>query len=123
MKKLLWPGKWDVSVTSHVHKNENYEEAGIRRTRQELNASVENLNRLFSFTYFAPYGEYSENEFCVFLEGELDDTVRPNHDEIMEIKYTTVGQLATDIQKDPESYTPWLKIAFEKYQHRPPRTK
>jgi isopentenyl-diphosphate delta-isomerase type 1 len=49
MKKKLWPGYWDVSVTSHVYKGETYENAGIRRSQQELGTKV-GASRGFSTT-------------------------------------------------------------------------
>ena len=115
MKKKLWPGYWDVSVTSHVYKGETYENAGIRRTRQELNAEVGSLRRVLDYTYFAKFGDYAENEFCVLLIGDLAGTVKPNPDEIMETKYVTVRELGEDMAKNPDVYTPWFKIAFERY--------
>ena len=30
-KKLLWPGAWDVSFTSHVYPGESYQQAAKRR--------------------------------------------------------------------------------------------
>ncbi len=118
MKKKLWPGYWDVSVTSHVYKGETYEGAGIRRSKQELNVDVKKLERELDYTYWAKFGDYSENEFCVLLLGKLEGQPRPDPDEVMEIKYMTMDELASDMAKNPESYTPWFKIAFEKYNQR-----
>ncbi len=116
-KKKLWPGYWDVSVTSHVYKDETYEHAGIRRSMQELGTRVSELERVLDYTYFAKFGEYAENEFCVLLIGKLEDGVKVDPDEIMETKLVQMDELAKDVAKDPESYTPWFKIAFERYYH------
>ncbi|MDA4118386.1 MAG: isopentenyl-diphosphate Delta-isomerase [Thaumarchaeota archaeon] len=115
MKKKLWPAYWDVSVTSHVYKGETYEQAGIRRSKQELNVDVKRLERVLDYTYWAKFGDYSENEFCVLLIGEVEGAARPNPDEIMGTKYVSMKELGEDMSKDPDSYTPWFKIAFEKY--------
>ena len=117
MKKQLWPGYWDVSVTSHVYKGETYEGAGVRRSLQELGTKVGRLKRVLDYTYFAKFGDYAENEFCVLLVGDLSDPVRANPDEIMETRYVTTEELAKDMAKNPESYTPWFKIAFDRYTH------
>ena len=116
MKKKLCPGFWDVSVTSHVYEGETYEEAGIRRSKQELNVNVRNLERKLDYTYWAKFGDYSENEFCVLLVGKLEGEPTPNPDEIMETRYITMEDLAADMSKSPDRYTPWFKIAFEKYK-------
>jgi isopentenyl-diphosphate Delta-isomerase len=115
MKKQLWPGYWDVSFTSHVYRGETYEQAGERRARQELNTEVKGLKRVLAFTYTAKFGDYSENEYCALLIGKEQASVNPNPDEVMEIKYRTPSQLAKEISEDPEVYTPWLKIALERY--------
>jgi isopentenyl-diphosphate delta-isomerase len=113
MKKKLWPAFWDVSVTSHVYKGESYEGAGIRRSRQELGVEVKKLDRKLDYTYFAKFGDYCENEFCVLLTGKLEGVPQPNPDEIMETKYVTMDDLAADMSKNPDQYTPWFKIAFD----------
>lgn len=115
MKKKLWPAFWDVSVTSHVYKGESYEGAGIRRSKQELNLEVKRLDRKLDYTYFAKFGDYCENEFCVLLTGNLDGTPKPNPEEVMEIKYIGLDDLRVDMAENPGSYTPWFKIAMEKY--------
>ena len=115
MKKKLWPAFWDVSVTSHVYKGETYESAGIRRSMQELNVDVKKLERKLDYTYFAKFGDYCENEFCVLLVGKLEGRVKPNPDEIMETKFVTMKELGEDMKKNPDSYTPWFKIAYDMY--------
>ncbi len=121
MKKKLWPSYWDVSVTSHVYKGETYEQAGIRRSKQELNVDVKKLERILDYTYWAKFGDYSENEFCVLLIGRLDGPAKPDPDEVMETKYLSMKELGDDMAKNPESYTPWFKIAFERYSVLNPR--
>jgi isopentenyl-diphosphate delta-isomerase len=120
MKKKLWPAYWDVSVTSHVYKGETYEGAGIRRAKQELDVDVTKLERKLDYTYWAKFGDYCENEFCVLLTGELETRPHPNPDEIMETRYVTMDGLAADMARNPESYTPWFKIAFDKYTRQKP---
>jgi isopentenyl-diphosphate delta-isomerase len=115
MKKKLWHGYWDVSVTSHVYKGETYEQAGVRRSMQELNTKVSRLDRVLDYTYWAQFGDYCENEFCVLLTGSLEGSVDPNPDEIMETKFVTMKALGEDMAKNPESYTPWFKIAYQRY--------
>jgi isopentenyl-diphosphate delta-isomerase len=120
MKKKLWPAFWDVSVTSHVYKGETYEGAGIRRSKQELGVDVKKLDRKLDYTYWAKFGDYSENEFCVLLTGNLEQVPSPNPDEIMETRFITMDDLASDISKNPDTYTPWFRIAFDRYSRQAP---
>ena len=112
-KKLLWPGAWDVSFTSHVYPGETYQEAASRRASQELDARIGELTDVHSFVYFAPQGANAENEFCRVLVGDFDGRIRPNPDEIASVRWATVGEVKSELASDPESYTPWFRLTFE----------
>jgi isopentenyl-diphosphate Delta-isomerase len=114
-KKLLWPGAWDVSYTSHVYPGESYQQAAERKAAQELQAKVGKLTDVHSFVYFAPQGKNAENEFCRVLVGEFDGKVRPNADEISEVRWAKVKDAAEDLKAHPEAYTPWFKLSLEGY--------
>ena len=118
-KKLLWPAAWDVSFTSHVYPGESYQEAAARRARQELNATVGTLNDVHSFVYFAPQGDNAENEFCRVLVGDFDGRITPNPEEMMEVRWAAVAEVASDLQAHPDSYTPWFKLSFEGFLKSP----
>jgi isopentenyl-diphosphate Delta-isomerase len=118
-KKVLWPGTWDVSFTSHVYPGETYAEAAARKGRQELNVEVGELEDVHSFVYFAPQGDHAENEFCRLLVGEFDGNFRPNPEEIMEVKWASPDELKRDLKAHPGFYTPWLALSFEGFVRRP----
>jgi len=118
-KKLLWPGAWDVSFTSHVYPGESYQVAARRRARQELDAKVGELEDVHSFVYFAPQGENAENEFCRVLVGDFDGKIRPNSDEMMSVKWAKLAEVEADLAKHPDSYTPWFKLSFEGFLKSP----
>ncbi len=80
---------------------------------QELGATFGSVQDVYSFVYFAPQGKYAENEFCKLLVAEFDGKVKPNPDEIMAVRWTTVKDFRADLLKRPEIYTPWLKLAFD----------
>jgi isopentenyl-diphosphate delta-isomerase len=111
--KMLWPGAWDVSFTSHVYPGETYEQAARRKGIQELAATFGSVQDAYSFVYFASQGKYAENEFCKLLVADFDGRVKPNQDEIMAVRWATIKELRTDLVKRPDIYTPWLKLAFE----------
>jgi isopentenyl-diphosphate Delta-isomerase len=118
-KKLLWPGAWDVSFTSHVYPGETYQQAAARRAREELGASVKDLRDVYSFVYFAPQGDNAENEFCRVLVGDFDGKITPNPDEMMAVRWAKVSEVASDLRAHPDSYTPWFKLSFEGFQKSP----
>jgi isopentenyl-diphosphate delta-isomerase len=118
-KKLLWPGFWDVSFTSHVYPGESYNHAAERKAKQELNAKVGDLKDAYSFVYWAQFGKYSENEFCKLLVGDFDGRMTPNPDEITATKYLSVTELAKELKSKGDRYTPWLKLAFDGFMRQP----
>jgi len=118
-KKLLWPGAWDVSFTSHVYPGESYQQAASRRALQELSARVGPLTDVYSFVYFAPQGKNAENEFCRVLVGDFDGKITPNRDEMMDVKWARISDVQTDVRKHPDSYTPWFKLSFDGFMKSP----
>jgi isopentenyl-diphosphate Delta-isomerase len=118
-RKLLWPGAWDVSFTSHVYPGESYQKAASRRAKEELNARVGNLEDVHSFVYFAPQGENAENEFCRVLVGEFDGKISPNSDEIMATRWALAREVESDLRVNPASYTPWFKLSFDGFAKSP----
>lgn len=118
-KKLLWPGAWDVSFTSHVYPGETYQQAASRRALEELKAKVGPLTDVHSFVYFAPQGANAENEFCRVLVGDFDGRITPNEDEMMAVRWTRVPEVAADLRAHPGAYTPWFKLSFEGFLKSP----
>ena len=118
-KKLLWPGAWDVSFTSHVYPGETYQEAASRRAKEELKANVGRLDDVHSFVYFAPQGANAENEFCRVLVGDFDGEITPNPEEMMSVKWARLSEVRADLKDHPESYTPWFKLSFEGFLKSP----
>lgn len=118
-EKLLWPGAWDVSFTSHVYPGETYQQAAKRRALQELGANVGPLTDMYSFVYFAPQGANAENEFCRVLVGEFDGKITPNSDEMMAVRWERVRDVQADLRSHPDSYTPWFKLSFEGFLNNP----
>ena len=112
-KKLLWPGAWDVSYTSHVYPGETYQQAAERKAPQELSAKVGKLEDMAQFVYFAPQGKNAENEFCRVLVGEFDGKVAANPDEAMAIRWAKLREVEADLKAHPDHYTPWFKLSFE----------
>ena len=118
-KKLLWPGTWDVSFTSHVYPGETYQQAARRRALEELGAKVGELKDVHSFVYFAPQGDNAENEFCRVLVGDFDGKIRPNADEMMSVKWARLAEVKSDLGRHQDSYTPWFKLSFEGFLQSP----
>jgi len=118
-KKLLWPGAWDVSFTSHVYPGETYQQAAARRALQELNARIGKLTDVHAFVYFAPQGDNAENEFCRVLVGDFDGNITPNPDEMMSLRWAKLQEVKADVSVHSDSYTPWFRLSFEGFLKSP----
>ncbi|MBI4991358.1 NUDIX domain-containing protein [Candidatus Gottesmanbacteria bacterium] len=114
-KKSLWGGFWDASVVSHVLSNETPQQAAKRRGKEELGIEAD-FQDLGAFYYFAKYGENCENEYCHVLVGESSKEVEFNPVEIEKIRKISLEELTKEIKNNPEIFTPWLKLALEKFE-------
>jgi isopentenyl-diphosphate delta-isomerase len=112
--KMLWPGDWDGTVASHPRKSETYVSSAERRLPEEIGASCE-LDYLFKFEYHVPYKDIgSENEICGTLIGEVVEpfNLKLVKEEISETKWISDDDLFFDIEKNPQSYCPWMIVAL-----------
>ena len=112
--KMLWPGDWDGTVASHPRQSETYVSSAERRLPEELGLTCK-LDYLFKFEYHVPYKDVgSENEVCGTLIGTVDDpsSIKLVEDEISAIKWVTLDQLLSEIEKSPEIFCPWMLVAL-----------
>ncbi|MBI2611553.1 NUDIX domain-containing protein [Candidatus Gottesmanbacteria bacterium] len=114
-KKSLWNKFWDASVVSHVLPGETVTSAAKRRGLEELGVEVE-FKDLGAFYYFAKYGQSCENEYCHVLVGKTDKVIHPNPVEITQTQQVKIEDLKKNIEAKPDQYTPWLKIALQKFK-------
>ena len=112
--KRLWPLYWSNSCCSHPRAGETMSEAVHRRLFQELGIRGE-LQYLYKFRYHAKYGEAgSERESCWVYVGKSDDEVSVNGNEIAEWRYIDPEVLGSEMSTEPETFTPWFKMEWER---------
>ncbi len=105
---------WANTCCSHLRPNQDLEKEAKRRLIEEMGINCD-LKEVFSFIYKATVGELIEYEFDHIFVGRFDGNPKPNKDEVEDWKWIDVDELKKDIDKNPEKYVPWLKIALEKY--------
>lgn len=107
--KRLWAGYWSNSCCSHPRRGESLEIATQRRLLDELNA-VARLEFVYKFQYHARFGDLgAEHELCHVFLGRLRDAVRPNSEEIADVRYFSASDLTAELELNGERYTPWLR--------------
>ncbi len=112
--KQLWPGYWDCTAATHVYPHETYESAAQRALKHELDISA-TVKKLFAFTYFTPFDDHAENEYCALLVGKYEGKVQPNPQEVSNFSHTSLPELRERVSRETRTYTPWLMIALEKF--------
>ena len=115
LHKYHSPGLWTNTCCSHQREEESNIEAGKRRLREEMGFSTD-LKESISFIYKAPFDNgLTEHEFDHLLMGRYNDKPDINPDEVANWKWINLEDLKKDLKENPEAYTEWFKIIFDKY--------
>lgn len=118
MHKYHSPGLWTNTCCSHQRDGETSLEAGKRRLFEEMGFSTD-LKETTSFIYKAPFDNgLTEHELDHILIGNFEGIPNINTEEVATWKWKDLEEVKNDIQANPEIYTEWFKIIFDKfYQH------
>ena len=109
------PGLWTNTCCSHQRDGETSLQAGKRRLHEEMGFTTE-LKETTSFIYKAPFDNgLTEHEFDHILIGTFNDVPTINEDEVAKWKWMKIEEVQNDIKINPEQYTAWFKIIFEKF--------
>ena len=112
--KMLWPLHWSNSVCSHPRKNESYQQGIKRRLMEEIGIETP-LKFLFKFQYQSGYENIgSENELCSVYIGQYGGQITADPLEIAEWKFIDISTLNQQLKNNPEHYTPWFKIEWQR---------
>ncbi len=110
LSKQTWPGVWTNSFCGHPAPGESFEEAVVRRAREELGTTVAEIRSVLpDFQYRAVDASgIVENEICPVFFARLDGELNPNPDEIAEYEWTRMADLREAVACVPFIFSPWL---------------
>lgn len=109
------PGLWTNTCCSHQREGEGNIEAGKRRLQEEMGFTTP-LKETISFIYKAPFDNgLTEHEYDHILIGYFEGEPNLNPEEVAAWKWMSLDDLKEDMAKNPDIYTEWFKIIFEKY--------
>jgi isopentenyl-diphosphate Delta-isomerase len=109
-------GLWTNACCSHPSPGEENIDAAHRRLAEELGFDT-HLNKIFSFTYRAEFGNgLVENEFDHVFLGFYDGPVFFNPLEVKSVAYYGIDQVRKELEENPGKYTEWFRIAFPKVE-------
>ncbi|UTW61173.1 isopentenyl-diphosphate Delta-isomerase [bacterium SCSIO 12741] len=107
-------GLWTNACCSHPRPGETVEQAAHRRLQEEMGFDCD-LQEAFSFTYRAELDhEMTEYEFDHVVLGTFDGPVTPNPEEVADYRFVSLDELQGQIDKKPEDFTVWFRIALPK---------
>ena len=107
-------GLWTNTCCSHPRPGETVREAGHRRLEEEMGMQCK-LVELFSFEYKAELdGGMTEWELDHVLLGLSEKEPSINEEEVADFKYMPLDEIDEDLNKNPQNYTEWFKICFER---------
>ncbi len=111
-------GLWTNTCCSHQREGENSIEAGKRRLLEEMGFETE-LKIITSFIYKVEFENgLTEYELDYLLIGKYLKSPVINKQEVADWKWMKVELIADDIKLNPNNYTSWFKIIFDKFQNK-----
>lgn len=108
-------GLWTNTCCSHQRQGESSIEAGKRRLMEEMGMEVE-LKELFWFIYKAPFDNgLTEHELDHVMIGYSNQNPKINKQEVEQWRWDSLQNIKKDIEINPNIYTQWFKIIFDKF--------
>lgn len=111
------PLLWTNTCCSHQRNGETNIEAGTRRLQEEMGFTAE-LKELFHFIYKAPFDNgLTEHELDHVMIGYSTNEPYINPEEVANWKWMSIEAVKQDMVDNPDIYTVWFKIIFDKFYH------
>ncbi len=109
------PLLWTNTCCSHQRDGESNIQAGTRRLQEEMGFTT-SLKETTSFIYKAPFDNgLTEHELDHIMVGYYNDEPVINPCEVADWKWMTLQDVKSDMATNPEIYTAWFKIIFDKF--------
>jgi isopentenyl-diphosphate Delta-isomerase len=106
------PGLWTNACCSHPRPGEPVEDAAVRRLKEEMGIDA-SLKKVFDFIYRTEFENgLTEFEFDHVYTGSFTGTLSPDKQEVQDYCFRSMEDIEQDLQRRPEKYSSWFKIAF-----------
>lgn len=105
--KTTWPGVWSNACCGHPQLNETTLDAMQRKLREELGLTGVALAVVLpDYRYRFVHRGVAENELCPVAVGVIDETPRPNPDEVQAILWKPWNAFLEEVAGDND-YSEW----------------
>ena len=119
--KYHTPGLWANTCCTHPLWNESAIDCAVRRLDEELGITGLYPSFRDQVEYRAAVGNgLTEHEVVDIFIADAPATLKvaPNPDEVAEVRWIDLYDLAAEVQRWPERFTPWLRIYLEEHKDR-----
>jgi isopentenyl-diphosphate delta-isomerase len=119
--KYHTPGLWANTCCTHPLWNESAADCAVRRLEEELGITGLYPSFRDQVEYRAPVGGgLTEHEVVdIFIaDAPASLKVTPNPEEVAEVRWIDLYDLAAEVQRWPERFTPWLRIYLDEHKDR-----
>ncbi len=107
-------GLWANTCCSHPRTNDILSDAR-QRLIEEVGIKCNELKELYSFVYYTKFNDgLCEYEFDHVIVGEYDGSFELNKDEVNDMKWIDIFELAEDLKNSPQKYSSWFLICAPK---------
>jgi isopentenyl-diphosphate Delta-isomerase len=116
--KDIWPNAWDISVGEHLQPGETYEQAAYRGLAEELAVVDTTLSPLGTVTRGCvdmPELEIHDHELQQSFRGEYAGEIRPDPNEVAEVRLLALTVIAREVAARPDDFTPWLRSRLTEF--------
>lgn len=116
--KYHTPGLWANTCCTHPGWDETPGDCAVRRMREELGVEITDPCWVEQLEYRADVGggliEHEVVDLFVLHVSQAPE-ITPNPDEVQDIAWLTRAELEQRIAREPDVFTPWLKIYISKH--------
>ena len=121
LSKYHTPGLWANTCCTHPYWQETSEACAKRRLYQELGINVSELVYKDKIEYKAEVvNDLIEHEivdiFVCYFDKKSSVTISINPEEVMSTKWINIEKLISEIRKNPDQFTPWIRIYMDKHR-------
>ena len=107
-------GLWANACCSHPREGEEVISSAMERMKDEIGVSCP-LEELFTFIYMHKFNDnLYEHELDHVLLGVCEGPFKMNKEEVNDLKWISYKELEKDLEKHPDKYASWFKIAAPK---------
>ena len=110
-------GLWTNTCCTHPKQGETPEITAHRRLHEEMGMTCE-LEYKFNFIYHTTLAnQLIENELDYLYVGMCDTLPIINPNEVAAYRYASIKDIENDLKENPQQYTVWFKLIFDKIKH------